>query len=91
MIVKKQTSNDVVNQIVSYISEFDKNNRQRIITPKLKGIMNNFTTKVENYAIYIECTEDEVSSLLLDYINTLSAKKHVICLAFIDKQNEIQI
>ena len=48
MIVKKQTSNDVVNQIVSYISEFDKNNRQRIITPKLKGIMNNFTTKVEN-------------------------------------------
>ncbi len=91
MIVKKQTSNDVVNQIVSYISEFDKNNRQRIITPKLKGIMNNFTTKVENNAIYIECTEDEVSSLLLDYINMLSAKKHVICLAFIDRQNSIDI
>lgn len=91
MIVKKQTSNDVVNQIVSYISEFDKNNRQRIITPKLKGIMHNFTTKVENYAIFIECTEDEVSSLLLDYINMLSAKKHVICLAFIDRQNSIDI
>ena len=29
--------------------------------------------------------------MLLDYINMLSAKKHVICLAFIDKQNSIDI
>lgn len=31
------------------------------------------------------------SSLLLDYINMLSAKKHVICLVFIDRQNSIDI
>lgn len=91
MLVKKQTSNDVVNQIVSYISEFDKNNRQKIITPKLKGMMHNFTTKVEKDAIYIECTEDEVSSLLLDYINMLSAKKHIICFVFVDRNNSIDI
>lgn len=53
--------------------------------------MNNFTTKVENDAISIECTEDEVSSLLLDYINMLSAKKHIICFAFVDRNNSIDI
>ncbi len=74
MVVKKQTANNILNQIVAYIGTFEKSKRPKIITPKLKAIMHNFTTKVENEAIFIECTEDEVESLLLDYLYMLSSK-----------------
>ncbi len=91
MVIKKQTANDILNQIVTYIGKFDKNKRPQIITPKLKAVMHNFTTKVENEAIYIECTEDEVESLLFDYLYMLSSKKHIVSFVFVDQNNSIEI
>ena len=91
MIIKKQTANNILNQIITYIGEFDKNKRPQIITPKLKAVMHNFTTKVENEAIYIECTEDEVESLLFDYLYMLSSKKHIVSFVFVDQNNSIEI
>ena len=91
MIIKKQTANNILNQIITYIGEFDKNKRPQIITPKLKAVMHNFTTKVENEAIYIECTEDEVESLLLDYLYMLSSRKHIVSFVFVDQNNSIEI
>lgn len=91
MVIKKQTANDILNQIVTYIGKFDKNKRPQIITPKLKAVMHNFTAKVENEAIYIECTEDEVESLLLDYLYMLSSKKHIVSFVFVDQNNSIEI
>ena len=91
MVIKKQTANDILNQIVTYIGKFDKNKRPQIITPKLRALMHNFTAKVENEAIYIECTEDEVESLLLDYLYMLSSKKHIVSFVFVDQNNSIEI
>ena len=91
MIVKKQTANNILNQIITYIGSFDENKRQKIITPKLKAMMHNFTTKVENEAIFIECTEDEVESLLLDYLYMLSSKKHIVSFVFVNQNNSIDI
>lgn len=91
MIIKKQTANNILNQIITYIGEFDKNKRPQIITPKLKAVMHNFTTKVENEAIYIECKEDEVEQLLLDYLYMLSSRKHIVSFVFVDQNNSIEI
>lgn len=91
MIIKKQTANDILNQIIAYIGKFDKSKRPQVVTPKLKSVMHKFTSKVENDAIYIECTEDEVKSLLLDYLNMLSLKKHLVSFVFVDQNNPIDI
>ena len=91
MVVKKQTANNILNKIVAYIGTFEKSKRPKIITPKLKAVMNNFTSKVENDAIFIECTEDEVESLLLDYISMLSSKKHIVAFVFVDQNNSVEI
>lgn len=91
MIILKKRTDDFLNYMISYTNDFDEKTRKKVISRNFEDLIYNFNSKVDKDTIYIECVESEVDSLLTDYISMLSAKKYIVALVFVDRNNSVDI
>lgn len=68
MIILKKTADDFLGYMISYTNDFDEKARKKVLSRNFEDLIHNFNSKVDGNTIYIECVENEVDSLLTDYI-----------------------
>lgn len=91
MIILMKTADEFLEYMISYIKDFDEKTRKKVLSGSFEDLIYNFNSKVDKDIIYIECVENEIHSLLKDYISMLSAKKYIVAFAFVDRNNSVDV
>ena len=90
MRIEKTNISNVTNRIYEYIDSVTAKTDDKKFKSCFDYILKIFTCKVEYDTITINCTDEDIDSLLFDYIKTLAQNRHLAIFAFVDRDVEIE-
>lgn len=86
MLIKKTDKFDVTGKMLEHIERLNGKTDDKKIPSCFDKALEVFFYMIDSDVVEIECTENEISFILYDYVKTLSYKGNLAILAFVDSQ-----